>query len=141
MPRNRSWLERHWKWFLPVGIVAVAFLLAVFVGLIVFGVMGGMKSSDAYKIPVAVASADDRVQAALGTPVKPGWFFTGNMSSSGTRGHADLSIPISGPQGSGTLYVVADKSAGQWKFSTLVAEIASTRERIDLSTNASAATR
>ena len=56
----------------------------------------------------------------------------GNINVNGSSGHADLAIPISGPQGNGTIYVVASKSAGQWDLLRLVVDIKATNERIDL---------
>ena len=53
----------------------------------------------------------------------------------GSSGHADLAIPVSGPQGSGTPYVVASKSAGRWSMLQLVMDIKETDERIDLLEN------
>ena len=45
---------------------------------------------------------------------------------------ANLSIPISGPKGKGTIYVAANKSLGRWNYSGLIVEIAKTHQRIDL---------
>ncbi|MEY4387080.1 MAG: hypothetical protein RLY20_2363 [Verrucomicrobiota bacterium] len=135
LPTKRSWFERHWKWLVPLlGLGAVVALVGfvVFILLIVFG---SMKSSDAYQIPVATAVADRRVQAALGQPIKPSFFLSGSVHINGTKGDADLSIPISGPNGKGTIYAVGTQAAGQWTFTTLVVEVAATRERIELSTN------
>lgn len=69
---------------------------------------------------------------ALGTPVDPGFFVTGAMEVSGPSGHADLAIPLSGPQGEGTLYVKAEKIAGQWEMRRLEVEVEGHAERIDL---------
>ena len=43
-----------------------------------------------------------------------------------------MNVSLSGPKGKGTLYFVASKFAGQWTFSKLMVEIASTGQRIDL---------
>jgi hypothetical protein len=51
---------------------------------------------------------------------------------SGTSGQADMTVPISGPKGKGTIYFVATKFAGQWSFSKLMVEIGATGQRIDL---------
>jgi hypothetical protein len=60
----------------------------------------------------------------------------GNINVNGSSGHADLAIPVSGPEGSGTIYVVASKSAaGQWTILRLVVEVKETNERIDLLAN------
>lgn len=127
-----SWWQRNWKWFVPTGCFALLVLVVVFISLIFLGVSGAMKSSDAYKTAVARASADPRVTNALGTPLTTGTFTTGSINVSGSVGRADMAIPISGSQGKGTLYVVADKAAGQWKYSMLTVEVEKTGERIEL---------
>ncbi len=91
-----------------------------------------MKQSDAYKMAVARAKADSRVTSALGTPITEGWYLSGNTNVNGASGNADLSIPISGPKGKGTMYAVATKSAGEWTYSKLIVKIDSTGETIDL---------
>ena len=68
----------------------------------------------------------------LGSPINDGMFLSGNTNVNGASGNADLAIPISGPKGKGTIYVAASKSAGRWSYTTLVAEIKRTGERIDL---------
>ena len=103
-----------------------------FVALIVSIVFGAMKSSDAYKEALGRAQASPSVQQALGSPIEDGLIMSGSIQVNGPSGHADLSFPISGPKGRGTVYVVANKSAGQWTFTTLAAEIESSHERIDL---------
>ena len=56
----------------------------------------------------------------------------GSINISGAAGNADLAIPISGPNGRGTIYARATRSAGKWTFSQLVVEIKATKEKIDL---------
>lgn len=108
--------------------------MVVVFGVSIFGaVFGMMKSSDAYKIAVARAKADERVISALGTPISEGWLVSGKTNVTGGSGEADLSIPISGPKGKGTIYAVATKFAGEWTYSKLVVKIDSTGETIDLS--------
>ena len=91
-----------------------------------------MKSSDVYKEALARAKASPAVAEALGTPIKAGYFTSGNINVSGPSGDAELSIPISGPKGQATIYLEARKSAGEWAFSLLEVEIVETKERIDL---------
>lgn len=107
-------------------------LMVGFVFAIMSLVFGVMKSSDAYKMALAKAKADPRVMAALGSPIDDGLFVWGSSNVSGTSGQADLTIPISGPKGKGTIYFVASKFAGEWTFSKLMVEIADTKQRIDL---------
>lgn len=107
-------------------------LVACFVFIIVGIVFGALKSSDAYKSALAKAKADPRVVSALGSPITDGYFVSGKTNVSGTSGQSDMTVPISGPKGKGTLYFVASKFAGQWTFSKLIVEIATTGQRIDL---------
>ena len=44
----------------------------------------------------------------------------------------EVHVAHAGPDDEATLYAVAEKSAGRWTFLTLVVEIKSTGERIDL---------
>jgi len=127
-----TWWQRNWKWFIPVGCLGFLAIFTGFVALIVTIVFGMMKSSDVYKDALAAARSDAAVEIALGNPIEEGLFVMGNIDISGSSGQADLAIPISGPRDKGTIYAVAEKSAGRWTFSTLVVEIKTSGEKIDL---------
>ena len=134
--RSTTWWQRNWKWLIPAGLGGIA-LFAGFIVLIVTIVFGMMKSSHAYKEALSMARADLYVKEALGSPIKEGLLVMGNINVNGSSGHADLAIPVSGPEGSGTIYVVASKSAaaGQWAILRLVVDVKATNERIDLLAN------
>lgn len=91
-----------------------------------------MKQTDVYQTALARAKADQRVTDALGTPISEGWYLSGSTKVSGGSGEANLSIPISGPRGKGTIYAVATKFAGEWTYSKLAVKIDSSGETIDL---------
>ena len=91
-----------------------------------------MKSTDVYKDALAKATANPAVIEVLGSPIKEGFLVSGNTNVNGASGEANLSIPISGPNGKGTIYVAANKSLGRWTYSGLVVEIAETHQRINL---------
>lgn len=130
-PRG-NWWTRNWKWFVPTGCLTLIALAVLFVVCLVFFVFSVMKSSDAYKLAVARAKSDQRVVAALGTPIKEGMFTSGKTNVNGPSGEADIGIPISGPKGKATIYAVATKSEGQWSFSKLDVKIDDTGKTIDL---------
>jgi hypothetical protein len=130
--QDKNWWGRNWKWFIPVVCLGSLVIFAGFIAGIMFLVFGMIKSSDVYKDAVARAQAYPSVREALGTPIEEGMFTTGNINVSGPSGQANLAIPISGPDGEGTIYAVATKSAGQWTFSTLIVEIKDTKQRINL---------
>jgi len=81
--------------------------------MIVFGII---KSSEVYQEAVARTKANEQVQQLLGTPIDEGLFVTGNIETSNDKGNADLTIPVSGPNGSAVIRVVAMRSDGRWKY-------------------------
>jgi len=130
-PRG-NWWTRNWKWFVPTGCFTILILFAAFITLIVMIVFSAMKSSDVYKDALKRAKAEPAVIEALGSPIKDGMFVSGSTKVNGASGEANLAIPIYGPKGEGTLYVVAEKSVGAWNYSNLVVEVKKTKNRIDL---------
>ena len=134
-PPRPTWWSRNWKWAVPAivlaGVVAVAVPLVAIYAFAQF-FLHTMKSSGGYQEALAAARGNPAAMQALGTPIKDGWFPSGNIESSGSTGESDLSIPVSGPNGSGTLYVRATKSLGDWRLTTLVLQVKGTGERIDL---------
>src|SRR6266404_8544911 len=131
-PAKPNWWKRNWKWCVPLGCFSIAVLFVVFVGSVMLIVFSAVKSTDVYKDALARAKVHPAVIEALGSPITEGFLVSGNTNVNGASGEANLSIPISGPKGKGTIYVAASKSLGQWNYSGLVVEIAKTHQRIDL---------
>lgn len=131
VPR-RGWWSRNWKWFVPTGCLSLFLLFLAFIAVIVFVVFGALKSTDVYKTAVARAKANPAVAAALGSPISEGLFLSGSANTNGGSGTADLSIPISGPKGKGTIYATATKAGGEWDYSKLYVQVEKTNERIQL---------
>jgi hypothetical protein len=127
-----NWFSRNWKWFVPLGALALLLLFAAFVGGILLLVETSFQHSGFYTQALAKARANPQVAEKFGKPLKAGWLASGSVKTSGSSGDADVSIPVSGPKGKGTIYVVAKKSAGLWQFETLQVEVEGKTERIDL---------
>ena len=117
---------------MPTGCLTLIALALAFVACITVFVFSLLKSTDVYALALQRAKSDARVIAALGTPIKEGWYVAGSTNVTGGSGEADLSIPISGPKGKATIYTKATKSAGKWSYKQLQVRIASTDELIDL---------
>lgn len=126
--QGRSWLGRNWKWLL----IAVFACGAVFVVGIITLVMSAMRGSDVAREATARAQANALVGQRLGTPISEGWMVSGSINVSPGAGDAELSVPISGPKGKGTVYAKAQKAAGEWSYYLMVATIEGSGERIDL---------
>jgi hypothetical protein len=128
----RGWWSRNWKWAVPVGCLGSLVIMLALCGGLVAILFGSMKSSWACTEGVNLAVHNKRVIRELGEPIKVGWLVSGSISVSGPSGEADLSIPLSGPRGHGTLYVFAHKRVGEWNLERAEVEIYGQQERIDL---------
>src|SRR5687768_16685620 len=114
-----GWWARSWMWAAPSGCLVVVLLLfggctAMFAGLV-----GMMKDTEPYRVALERAQRSDAVIATLGEPVEAAWWISGNVTESMGSGSADYAIPLSGPRGTGTLYVEARKREGRWHFVVL----------------------
>lgn len=130
-PMQKSWVERHPLWKIPLGLLIILLLLIVF-GMVVFTVVtASFRHSDAYQQAMRIATSDPHVRQQLGEPIQAAWAVSGELNVSGSTGHANLSIPISGPHGSGLIRAVADKR-GVWKFSCLEVQMKGRAGKVDL---------
>jgi Cytochrome oxidase complex assembly protein 1 len=121
----------------PTGCLTIIVLFLAFIGSILMIVFSAIKSTDPYKDALSRAKMHPAVIEALGSPIKEGFFVSGNTNVNGASGDANLAIPISGPKGKGTIYAKATKSLGRWSYSDLVVEIQATGKRVDLLKGAS----
>lgn len=144
MGNTLAWRARRWesvehfkrvqrRWATAGVAVFVVAALLVPAGLFV-GLMALFKDSDAYRKAIEVVAASPDAREYLGTPIETGFWVTGSVEADGDGGHADLEIPVTGPNGSGTVYLVADRSGALWHIRVLSLEIDDTGRRIDLLT-------
>ena len=110
-PDKRRLLSKYWKRNL-----AIFAGLMTLLGAVVFVIIG---DSEVCKMSLAAAAANPVVRQRIGEPLTRGFFASGSIEISGPSGHADIAIPVSGPRGKATLYAVARKSAGLWRFESL----------------------
>jgi Cytochrome oxidase complex assembly protein 1 len=129
---SNAWLQRNWKWLLIAACSAILLIIVGVISAMIYGVSSIMKSSDVYQMAVTRAKHDPNVIANLGEPIVDGFFSSGHINTMNSSGDADLDIPISGPKGEASIYVIAKKTLGKWAFSDLVVEISKTKNRIDL---------
>ncbi|MEM6278799.1 MAG: cytochrome c oxidase assembly factor 1 family protein [Verrucomicrobiota bacterium] len=105
--------------FVGCGCLGLILLIAAGVAILFFGVTGAIKKSTPYEETLALVQSNPAAVEALGEPIKAGTWFSGNISINNGVGEASMSIPLSGPKGSGTMYVDANKPAGsqKWNYS------------------------
>jgi len=134
--RNRKWEsvaafkreQRVWGWVgagLYIGGISFVVALIFFIGAI-------MKSSDAYQISLDQVTHHPQVIEAIGEPMEPGFFVSGQVNIQGSSGYADISYGLTGPKAEATVYVRATKDMGQWLFSRIIVEIEPDKHRIVL---------
>jgi hypothetical protein len=126
---RKSWFHRNWKWFVPALIV----LGFVCFGLTVFSLlMYSFRNSDAFQMAMQRARQNPNVIRSIGPVVEPGLLVKGSIHISGRSGHAELSIPVSGERGKGTVFIEANKHGDRWDPRIVEFEDAANGERTDL---------
>lgn len=111
--------ESHFNRF-----VIISFFVSIFAGIfILFFLQRSMKSSEPYKKTVAYIHENQVIQEKLGSPLHEGFFVSGMLEIKKDSGKAKLSIPTSGPKGSGVVYASLEKKDGDWRFYSLIFHI------------------
>ncbi|MEM7700121.1 MAG: cytochrome c oxidase assembly factor Coa1 family protein [Verrucomicrobiota bacterium] len=90
------------------------------IAVLVFGIFGALKGNAAYKDTLSAVQTNQGAIEALGEPIKAGFAISGSFNFNNGAGDVDLSFPVKGPKGSGTVKVVGEKptSAAPWSYST-----------------------
>jgi hypothetical protein len=131
---RKNWWDRNWKWFVPTGCLSILILFGLFIAAIFFGVTSMINDSDAYKGAMTQAQHNKLVIEKLGSPIESDGITSGSININNNTGNCDLKIPIKGPKGKGTLFVVAKKKVS-WKYSELSVYVDATGDEIDLLAN------
>jgi hypothetical protein len=114
-----NWLDRNWKWFVPLLLAMSLLLFLLFIGTIAYIGLLLVKSSDIYQIALSQTQASEQAQQTLGKPIKAGWYVIGNINITNDQGEAQLKIPVSGSHNKGTIFLAATKKEGKWLFEKL----------------------
>jgi|CZKD01.1.fsa_nt_gi hypothetical protein len=131
-PMKKSWLEQNPYWKIPFGCLTLIFLIALFVVVLMTVITTSFRNSDVYKQALAQAASNSQVRLQIGEPLKPAWLISGQLNVSGSTGNANLSIPISGPRGKGTIRAIANKTGRVWRFTYLQISVDGHPASIDL---------
>ncbi|MBS7256016.1 cytochrome c oxidase assembly factor Coa1 family protein [Flavobacterium branchiicola] len=129
--QRKSWWDRNWKWFVPTGCLSLLVLFGLFIAGIFFGVTSMMENSDVFKESMIAVKHNTILIEKLGNPIETDGVVSGSISTSNNSGDCNLEIPLKGPKGKATLFVVAEKR-GKWKYNEMKVYIEKTQEEIDL---------
>lgn len=129
--RNRIWRDiEHFKSTQRKWAFAGLALVVVGIPSCVSGITAVMKQSEAYQLSLAEIQRNEEVRATLGEPFSPGFFVTGNVSTSGPDGQAGLQYSVTGSKAEGTVYVYATKHAGVWALAQVAVDVPAVQRRI-----------
>ena len=118
--------QKHgFRWYyIPLGCGGMLALMVVAGLTISIIAMSMIRQSEPYAEAMRLAEADPQVLEVLGSPIEAGRFVTGQIQTNPAGGSADLSIPVSGPNGEGHIFVNAVKLAGRWQYNLVELEFA-----------------
>lgn len=128
---KRNWWNRNWKWFVPTGCMSLIVLFALFLFGVFFEVTSIIKDSDAYIESMELVQHNKILIEKLGSPIETDGMVSGTVSAVNNVRKCDVQVPLKGPKGKATLFVVGEKR-GKWKYSEMSVYIEKTDEKIDL---------
>lgn len=127
-----NWWKRNWKWAVPVGgCLSLIVVFIVFIGSIFYGVTAVLEESQPYEYALETINQDEEITNTLGSPILKDGMIQGSYNNSNGIKTADMKIPVSGPKGSGTLFVKATGEDDNWTYNEIRVEIKDD-ESIDL---------
>jgi len=131
--QQKSWFRRNWMWIVPVGGCLTIILLFVFgVGAAVFGLSKIFKESVPYEYALEKASKNPTVIKFLGNDIESNGIMQGNISFKNDTGKANITIPIKGSKGKGSVTIIGTKIDDEWTYEKLFVTIKETNEQINL---------
>jgi YD repeat-containing protein len=92
----------------------------------------GLRACPAFMASLALVSESPEAKAELGEPIQADGFVRGVVHQDANAGYALLSIPVHGPRGKRTLYVVANRVRDRWNLERVALWAVQSR-RLDLS--------
>jgi len=113
-------------------IIILSVLLGIFlliVGcctLVYFGVKSALKSSQVYVMSIQRAQNSPCAISKLGQPIAAQGLPQGSSSENNGSGSADLTMPVQGPQGTGSLHAIASRENSVWTLNSLTLTVAGT---------------
>ncbi len=105
-----------------IGCGIVVVIIAIVAVVLVAVVFGAIKSTSAYKGALSRTQNDPRVIALLGTPIRPGFFVTGNIDVKNNSGTANFTFTVTGPKGKAPVHAAATLDENGWHYSELMVQ-------------------
>ena len=115
-PKSR---KKMWVIIILSVLLGLFLLIAGCCTLLYVGVKKAMKSSDVYLMSIQRAQASPCAISKLGQPIVSQGLPQGSVNEANGSGTADLTIPVNGPNGTGSLHAVAARENNVWTLTSL----------------------
>jgi hypothetical protein len=111
--KQKTKIQKLIKFGVIIGsVILLFFIFYLFINSI-------FKSSEIYKMTFETLSTNVQSQEIIGNHIESGGFVSGNLSTSGSSGTADLNFSVSGTNGKFKVYVIGIKEFDKWKITKL----------------------
>lgn len=121
--QRKSWFEKNWWWSIPCGCLGCLTLVVGGCALVLGGTFMAVKSGFPFEEALSRAQAHPVVVERLGEPIESGLGFSGRVDTRNGETVADVTFPIKGPRGEGTVRAKGDRVDGVWEFEILEVEL------------------
>ena len=121
--------HRFWRILLTVVLVLIVLGL-VGAGIRYYRKVGAIKSSEPYQLALRQVQQDKKLIEHIGQPIRDPFVVDslveglGTITTQGEEGRAELTFPVTGPKGSATIGVGAERKQGKWWLRSLTANVA-----------------
>ncbi|MES2594281.1 MAG: cytochrome c oxidase assembly factor Coa1 family protein [Verrucomicrobiota bacterium] len=112
-------------------LMLIGCAVLLFIGIAVF-VVNMLRGAEPTEVAFQTAQKSEVIQREIGEPMTLGWFISGSMKDFNGNGTAELSLPITGPNGEVSVHVDAEGKQGRWTYKSMTATIRKTGEHVDL---------
>jgi len=102
---------------IKIGSIIGAIMVFYFILFLI--VTSSFKNTEIYKMTLEILNNDTQAQMVLNKEIKSSGFITGNISTSGSSGSANLSFNVTGSTGKVRVYVTGIKVYDKWKIEKL----------------------
>ena len=136
-PRFCWWLHCGWQYRDSDVEPSDLYLLMTRIGGLLF-IPIALVALHVFKISEPFHGAMERVKTSpeviqtLGSPVKIGLFLSANEETQNGEGKADMTVPVSGPNGEGIVHLKAYEWHGEWDYSELLLRMKGSNQLIDI---------
>jgi hypothetical protein len=118
--RERGWLRRNWKWFIPSMLLVAIALGAIAVFSYIQIRSYRYRANPAYHTALAEVQQNKQIQERLGEPIADSdWNPQGRIDISDNLGDAAFNFTVSGPKGSAEVATQGRMVNGEWAVTRL----------------------